>query len=185
MSGAPDPFPMNEGKATYQVLFQVCLIPERGALGLPAGGDMCRPALTPKLLQGAVLGGPPSAKSPCFLCPWSGQRTQVCTTLIRMSGELWAMAPSSASPPSSPSLIQPASPLLSSDQADALCLPHIRSGCSLCWDCCSPHVTPLLTAFSLCSVRPPRPLACFCDLMSQHLQPLGFFFFLLLIRFVC
>ena len=139
---------------------------------------MCRPALTPKLLQGAVLGGPPSAKSPCFLCPWSGQRTQVCTTLIRMSGELWAMAPSSASPPSSPSLIQPASPLLSSDQADALCLPHIRSGCSLCWDCCSPHVTPLLTAFSLCSVRPPRPLACFCDLMSQHLQPLGFFFFL-------
>ena len=122
------------------------------------------------------LGGLPSAKSPCFLCPWSGQRTQVCTTLIQMSGELWAMAPSSVSPPS-PSLIQPASPLLSSDQADALCPPHIRSGCALCWDCCSPHVTPLLTAFSLCSVRPPRPLTCFCDLTSQHLQPLGFFFF--------
>ena len=122
------------------------------------------------------MGGLPSAKSPCFLCPWSGQRTQVCTTLIQMSGELWAMAPSSVSPPS-PSLIQPASPLLSSDQADALCPPHIRSGCALCWDCCSPHVTPLLTAFSLCSVRPPRPLTCFCDLTSQHLQPLGFFFF--------
>lgn len=65
---------------------------------------MCSPALTPKLLQGAVLRGPPSAKSPCFLCPWSGQRTQVCTTLIQTSGGLRATAPSTASPPSSPSL---------------------------------------------------------------------------------
>lgn len=48
-----------------------------------------------------------------------------------------------------------------------------------------PPVTPLLTAFRLCSVRPPRPLTCFCDLMSQHLHPLGFFFFFPVVNLLC
>lgn len=171
----PHPFPVKRGEATSQALSQVRLI-LGGALGLPAGGDMCSPALTPKLLQGSVLGGSPSAKSPCFLCPWSGQRTQACTTLIQMSVGRQATAH-----PLRPGLllhpfIQPAGSLLSSDWADAPCPPCLHPGCSLCQDCCSPHMTPPLTAFSLCFARPPRPLTCFCDLMSQHLQRLGFFF---------
>lgn len=120
--------------------------------------------------------GSPSAKSPCFLCPWSGQRTQACSTLIQMSVGRQATAH-----PLRPGLllhpfIQPAGSLLSSDWADAPCPPCLHPGCSLCQDCCSPHMTPPLTAFSLCFARPPRPLTCFCDLMSQHLQRLGFFF---------
>ena len=106
-----------------------------------------------------------------------GQRTQACTILIQMSTGRQAIAH-----PLRPGLllhpfIQPAGSLLSSDRADAPCPPRLRPGCSLCQDCCSPHVTPPLTAFSLCSVRPSRPLTCFCDLMSQHLQRLGYFFF--------